>query len=190
MTLLRLFKMVLSIFLTVSIWNECAGQQSDFIVLKKKNKILKSYFSGSQIQFIANDAFYSGTISKVDKDSIFIIQYDIRKVPTNLGVYMMDTISALQYPVYFKEVTQIIKNRKGFDWGASGASLFGGGVLISAVGMATWLFTKQDSRYYAGTKLVGGAALAAAAGFVLLKSNKSTYAINRKVTLHYIPAKN
>lgn len=170
--------------------NIAVAQQSDFIVLKKHNKTIKSFFSDSRIELIANGQLYSGKISKVDKDSIFIIQYDIRRVPTNLGVFIPDTISSIQVPVHFKDVTQIVKNKKGFDWGASGASLLGGGTLITTVGLATWLFTKKDSRYYAGPKLIGGAAIAAGVGYALLKSNKSTYTINKNITLRYISAKN
>ncbi len=190
MKLRRLLNIWLPVIIVAFMCKDCAAQQSDFIVLRKHKKTLQSFFSGSNIELIANNQFYSGTISKIDKDSIFIMQYDIRRIPTNLGVYVIDTISALQYPVHFKEVTHIIKNSKGFDWGASGASLFGGGALITTVGLATWLFTKPDSRYYAGPKLVVGAAIAAAAGYILLKSNKSSYTINRKFTLQYLSAKN
>lgn len=168
----------------------CLAQQSDFIVLKKNNKTIQSFFSGTNARFVADGQLYSGNINRIEKDSIFITQYDIRRIPTNLGVYMIDTISALVYPVYFKKISQILKNKKGFDWGASGASLLGGGVLITTVGLATWLFTKKDSKYYAGPKLVAGSALAAVAGYVLLKSNKSVYTINKTFTLHYISAKN
>jgi hypothetical protein len=166
------------------------AQGSDFIILKKNNKTIKSFFSGANASFIADGQVYSGNINRIEKDSIFITQYDIRRIPTNLGIYMIDTISALVYPVNYKKISQVIKDKEGFDWGASGASLFGGGALITTVGLATWVFTKKDSRYYAGPKLVGGSALAALVGYVLLKSNKSTYTVNKKIMLQYISAKN
>jgi pyoverdine/dityrosine biosynthesis protein Dit1 len=170
--------------------NVCLAQQSDFIVLKKNNRTIKSFFGGTNAEFVADGQLYSGKINRIEKDSIFIIQYDIRRMPTNLGVNMIDTISALEYAVYFKKIILVSKDKKGFDWGASGASLFGGGALITTVGLATWLFTKKDSKYYAGPKLVAGSALAAVAGYILLKSNKSAYTINKNFTLHYISAKN
>lgn len=173
-----------------SITSNLFAQRSDFIVLKKNNKTLKSLFSGTNVSFVAEGQVYSGNINRIEKDSVFITQYDIRRLPTNLGVYMIDTISALVYPVYYKTISEVMKDKEGFDWGASGASLLGGGALITTVGLATWIFTKKDSRYYAGPKLVGGSALAALAGYILLKSNKSTYIINKKVTLQYISAKN
>ncbi|MEO7800792.1 MAG: hypothetical protein ABIR81_02270 [Ginsengibacter sp.] len=166
------------------------AQRSDFIVLKKHNKTIKSFFSGTNTSFIADGQFYSGSINRIEKDSIFITQYDIRRVPTNLGIYIIDTISALVYPVYYKKISQVMKDKEGFDWAASGTSLFGGGALLTTVGLATWALTKKDSRYYAGPKLVGGSALAALVGYILLKSNRSTYLVNKKVTLQYISAKN
>ncbi len=172
------------------ITSACLAQRSDFIVLQKNNRTIKSFFSGTNATFVADGQLYSGKIERIESDSIFIIQYDVRRVLTNLGIYMVDTISALKYPVSFHAVTQIMKDRKGFDWGASGASLFGGGALITTVGLVTWLFTKKDSKYYAGPKLVAGAALAALTGYILLNSNQSTYTINKKFTLHYISAKN
>ncbi len=168
----------------------CLSQPSDFIVLKKDTRTIKSFFAGSLIGFETDGGFYSGKITAVKKDSLFINQYDVRQVPTNLGVYVLDTVAVYRLKFNYKEIGKIEnQKRKGFNWAASGGSLLGGGILITAVGLGTWVFTKPGTQYHASPALVIGGAALAGTGYLLLKSNGNYYAIGKKYRLEYIKVK-
>ena len=163
--------------------------QNDFIILKKNDRTVKTLFAGSAVSFATSLRYYSGRIDYIEKDSIFLLEYDIRQVPTTLGVYMLDTIATYHSKIYYRDILKIGNPKKGFDLAASGGSLFGGGVLITTVGLGTWLFTKSGDRYHASPKLVIGAAILAGAGYAILKTGTSSYSIGKKYQLNYIRTK-
>lgn len=165
------------------------SQPSDFIVLKKNHRTVKSFFAGSNIVFKTGNGYYAGQITAVNKDSLFINQYDIRKLPTNLGVYIVDTVATYRLVFNYRDIIKIENFKKGFNWAGSGGSLFGGGILLTAVGLGTWIFTKPGTRYHASTTLVAGSAALAGVGYLLLRSNGSYYDIGKKYQLEYIKVK-
>lgn len=168
----------------------CFSQQSDFILLKKNQHTVKTFFAGSPISFETDRGFFSGKIRAIEKDSIYLIEYDIRQVPSRLGVFITDTISAYNFSFNYKEILQIEKEkRRGFDWSASGASLFGGGILLTTIGLATWVFTKPGTQYYASPYLVAGSAALAGIGYLLMRSRSGTAVIGKKYHLEYIRTK-
>lgn len=170
----------------------CIGlsQPSDFIILKKDQHTIKSFFAGSNIGFETNTGYYSGQVTSIKKDSLFINQYDIRRVPTNLGIYVLDTVATYRLAFNYREIIKVEnQTRKGFNGAASGGSLFGGGILITVVGLGTWVFTKPGTQYHASPVLVGAGAALAGIGYLLLKSNGSNYSIGKRYQLEYIKVK-
>jgi hypothetical protein len=179
------------LFLVSSIFcTACFSQPSDFIVLKKGQRTIKSFFAGSIIGFVTEKGSYSGKITSVKKDSLFIEEYDIRQIPTNLGVYMLDTVAIYRLGFNYKDVIKIEnQKRRGFNWANSGGSLLGGGVLITVVGLGTWIFAKPGTQYHASPALVIGGAALAGIGYLLLKSNSAYYSLGKKYQLEYIKVK-
>ena len=166
------------------------AQPSDILILKKNNRTLQTFFPGNEISFNTASDYYNGVIQSINHDSLFLIQYDVRQVPTNLGVYMLDTVAAYHFAINYKLITGFGKNRnKKFDWSASGGALLGGGILLTTVGLGTWLFTKPNTRYYASPYLVGGAALLGGIGYLLVKSNSKGLVLGKKYFLKYIQVK-
>jgi hypothetical protein len=166
------------------------SQASDFIVFKKNHRTVKSFFSGSPIDFQTAYRSYSGQITLVARDTIFVNEYDIRQVPTNLGVYVLDTIATYKVKVDYKEIIAIGTTAgKGFSMSASGASLLGGGILITTVGLGTWIFTKPGTQYHASPYLIAAGAAAAGLGYLLLRSKSVNSKIGKKYTLEYIKTK-
>lgn len=183
-------KIFIILFLASFITSKCLSQPSDFIVLKKNGKSIKSFFTGSNISFETDKGFYAGQISAIQKDSIFLTQYDIQQVLTRLGVTVLDTIAAYRLVFNYKEIINIgNQKRKGFNLSATGSSLFGGGILITAFGLGTWIFTKPGTEYHASPALVISAAALGGIGYLLLKSNGSVYSIGKKYQLEYIKVK-
>lgn len=76
-----------------------------------------------------------------------------------------------------------------FNWVGSGGALLGGGILLTTVGLGTWLFTKPNSRYYASPYLVGGAAVLGGIGYLLIKSGNKEMKLGKKYSLEYIRVK-
>jgi len=163
--------------------------QTDFIVLKKNDHTIKTLFAGSQVSFTTSLRNYSGRIDAVKKDSVYLLEYDVRQIPTNLGVYILDTVATYHTGIYYKDILKIHNERKGFNFAASGASLLGGGILLTTIGLGTWIFTKEGDQYHASPKLVIGSAVLAAAGYTLLKINGNNYPIGKKYHLQYIRTK-
>ncbi len=166
------------------------AQPSDLLILKKKLITIDTFFPGDEMNFATSRGYYNGIITSINNDSVFLIQYDVRQRPSNLGVYFLDTVATYRYGVNYREITAFSKDRsKKFNWQGSGGALFGGGILLTTVGMGTWLFSKPDTRYYASPYLVGGAALLGAIGYVLLRSGSKGLTLGKKYTLEYIRLK-
>ena len=175
-------------FLLLLFCNICFGQ-TDFIVLKKNDRTLKTLFAGSEVSFTTPLRYYSGRIDAVEKDSIYLLEYDVRQIPTNLGVYILDTVTTYRTGIYYRDILKIQNKRKGFNLAASGGSLLGGGILLTTIGLGTWIFTKSGDQYHASPKLVIGSAILGAAGYALLKMKGNNYPIGKKYQLQYIRTK-
>ena len=181
-------KNLLLSFLSLLFCNICFAQ-TDFILLKKNDRTLKTLFAGSEVSFITSLRYHSGRIDAVEKDSIYLLEYDVRQIPTNLGVYILDTVATYRTGIYYKDILKIQNKRKGFNLTASGGSLLGGGILLTTIGLGTWIFTKSGDQYHASPKLVMGSAILGAAGYGLLKMNGNNYPIGTKYQLQYIRTK-
>ena len=180
--------LVFSVIILCYMW--CSAQPSDILILKKNNRTVQTFFPGNEITFNTSSGYYSGIIKSINHDSLFLIYYDIRQIPTNLGVYVLDTVAVYPFAVNYTQITGFGKMRKNkFDWSGSGGALLGGGVLLTTVGLGTWIFTKPNTRYYASPYLVGGAALLGGIGYLLIKSGNKGMILGKKYSLEYIKVK-
>lgn len=167
----------------------CAAQ-NDLLILKKNNRTVKTYFPGTEMDFSTDTRYYEGEVTAIKRDSVFLVQYDIRHVYSpNLGVFVLDTVSEYHSVIAYKDIVSIGNNTKKFNWNASGAALFGGGVLLTTAGLVTWIFAKPNTRYYARPQLVIGAAVLGGIGYLLLKSGNKSMKLGKKYTLRYIKLK-
>jgi len=179
----------LFILLTAVFFVSSCAAQNDLLILKKNNRTVKSFYPGSEMDFSTNSRYYEAFVTSIEKDSVFLVQYDVRRVYTNLGVFVLDTVAQYHFGVNYHDIISFGKNRKNFDWNSSGAALFGGGVLLTTAGLVTWILAKPNTRYYARPQLVIGAAALAAVGYLLMKSGHKTMVLGKKYTLHYIKMK-
>ena len=162
------------------------AQRSDFLLLKKKDRVMKSYYSGSSISFGTASGNFSGIITAIHRDSVFFRQYDIRQMLSNLGVYILDTLAVYDMAFNYHDMLTIGKKQRGFNLAASGTALFGGGALLTTCGLITWLVTKPGTRYHASSGLVFGSAAFTGAGYLLMRSGNS-HKLGLKYFLEYIP---
>lgn len=183
-------KILFVLFLATFSFFSSKAQSSDLLILKKNNRTLQTFFPGNEIIFNTSTRSYDAVIQLINHDSLFLIQYDIRQVPTSLGIYILDTLGTYPFSINYKEITGFgTYGNKKFNWAGSGGALLGGGTLLTTVGLGTWLFTKPKTRYYSSPYLVGGAALLAGIGYLLAKSNGKKMVLGKKYTLEYIAVK-
>jgi hypothetical protein len=174
--------------IVVFLASSCVAQ-NDLLILKKNNRTVQSFFPGSEMDFSTNTRYYEAYVTSIEKDSVFLVQYDVRRVFTNLGVYVLDTVAQYHFGINYHDIISLAQKRKNFDWNSSGAALFGGGVLLTTAGLITWIFAKPNTRYYARPQLVIGAAALATVGYFLMKTGNNTRVLGKRYKLQYIKMK-
>ena len=162
------------------------AQPSDFIILKKKHKTVKIFYKGSQIEFVTNTGAYRNALIKdIKNDSIFLQEFLINRVPTSLGFYVIDTVGSFRYAYNFNQIYHFGQENKKFNVAGSGATLLGGGALITLASGVVYL---ADNKNFSPTLLAAGAGLAAVGYFLSKGSNKGITIGNKHYRLQYINA--
>ena len=179
---------ILFIAFSFSLSLQCKAQ-SDFLILKKNGKTVKSFYPGTEMTFYTGTHYHVGSVESIQRDSVYLIYYDVRTVMTTLGVYVLDTVATYPFSVAYRDITSFQKERKNFDWSSSGATLLGGGVLLSAAGLISWILTKPNTEYHASPQLIIGAAAIAVVGYFIMKNSNKNMKLGKKYTLLYIKIK-
>lgn len=180
------YHLMLFLFFILVRCEPASAQTSDFLVLKKNGRAVKSLFAGSLTEFTTESGGYAGRIESVAHDSITLLQYDVRQMPTHLGVYILDTVAIYRSTFNYRDIIFMgRRSNKGFNWSGSGGSLMGGGILLTTIGLGTWIFTKPGTKYHAPTGLIIGAAGLGGLGYVIMKGG-SGYKLGGKYTLEYV----
>ncbi len=164
--------------------------QSDMLVLKKNGKPFQKIFPGTSVAFFAYGKLFSGLVDVIEKDSVYLLQYDIRPVPTFARFYRYDTIATYRLKANWKDIKGFSQSvDRKFNWSGSGGALLGGGTLITVFGLGTWIFSKPNTQYYASPYLVGAAAVLAGAGYMLMRSGSKNLMLGKKYELQYVNIK-
>ena len=153
-------------------------QPSDFIILKKKDKTIRSYYAGTQIEFVTTSGAYrNALINKIVNDSIFLQEFLVRTVQTSLGFYITDTAGSFHYAYRYDEIGSIgPKQKKGFNVQGSGAALLGGGALLTVASGVVFL---ADREKFSPGLLIASVALAGI-GYWMTKSGSKGIVIGKK----------
>jgi hypothetical protein len=163
------------------------AQGSDIIALKKGNhRTLKTYFAGTQIQFITiAGTDVQGMIRKIEKDSLYINIYDSRPQYTIWGTSFWDTVSVSLYRYHYKEIREIMKPPQHFSFVRNGFIFIMGGFSYAFLHSVNALYLKEkiDPKTLAFS---GGSVLA---GLLLKKLHRNTIRIGKQHYLQYIPLK-
>ena len=149
---------------------------------------MTTFFPGNRIQFSTSGRQYDAYITTINKDSIFLVQYDIRYVPSNMGFNIVDTVGRYYFGIFYKDIVAFNKDKGSFVRG-SGGGLFGGGLVLTTAGLISWIFAEPNTRYYARPALVGAAAALTGIGYLMMISGGKEYRLGKKYTLNYINVK-
>ena len=157
---------------------------SDMVVLRnKQGHTIKSYFSGMPIDFgDRGGREVSGVVKKIDYDTIFIQQFDIRQAYNRWGTYVMDTVTTYLLKYHYNEISWIRKPSARLEFVRDGT--------IFMIGGTAYLLLHVINAAYLKEPVVGStvaiAAGVAVGGLVMKKLRKRKYTIGKKYSLVYI----
>jgi len=153
------------------------AQSSDFIILKKKNKTVKMFYTGTNIEFVTNTGAYrNAVITKIKNDSIFLKEYLINRIPTTLGFFVIDTMGSYHYEYNYKQIAHFGKVNKKFNVAGSGAALMGGGTLLT---LASGVVYVVDRKNFSSALMLSAIGLAGV-GYLMNKASGKGITIGKK----------
>ncbi|MCW3090299.1 MAG: hypothetical protein JWP81_1368 [Ferruginibacter sp.] len=171
------------IFLFLLISYHSFAQSSDVLLLKKHNKTIKRFFAGTDIEITTNTgAYINGNITKIKNDSLFLKVFVVQQVPTQLGVFVLDTVTTYYYKYHYNQIKAIGKAGRRFNLSASAASLMGGGTLLTIASGVVFLVDREK---FSPALLVASASLATI-GYVMAKTTGRGMMIGKKYSLVYL----
>lgn len=180
----------LIIFLfTILTWTELSAQvnASDMVLLRnKQGHTIKSYFSGMPIDFgDLNGREVTGVVRRIDHDTLFIQQYDIRQAYNQWGTYVMDTVTAYLLKYHYNEITWIRKPGSRLEFVRDGTIFIIGGTAYMLLHVINAAYLKQPVE--GSTMAIAGAV--ALSGVVMKKLRKGRYTIGKRYKMVYVDMK-
>lgn len=179
-------KMILPLLIVFSF--TATAQNADFIYLKKKNKTLQTIYAGQHISITTvSGAYITAFINGIKNDTLFLQEFVVNYIPTTIGTYIVDTAGSFRYKFHYNQIKAIGKKQKrGFNAKGSGASLFGGGVLLTVASGVIYLVDREK---FSAPLLIASAALGTL-GYLWASSGSDGIVIGKKYKLVYMDMSN
>lgn len=179
-------KLLLPILLLTSITS--FSQSADFIQLKKKNKLVATFYSGMNISFVAQSgANITAHINGIQNDTLYLQEFITQYLPTTFGGYIIDTIGSYRYKYHYNQVAVIgKKEKKNFNTRGSAGALFGGGLLLT---LASGVVYVADRKKFSLPLLLASVGLGTL-GYFWAKGGNSGMVIGKKYKLVYMSMSN
>jgi hypothetical protein len=164
------------------------AQNADFIYLKKKNKTIKTIYAGNQISITTvSGAYITALVNGIKNDTLYLQEFIVNYLPTTLGTYIKDTAGSYRYQFHYNQIKAIGKQQKrGFNARGSGASLFGGGLLLTVASAVVYLV---DREHFSAPLLIASAALGTL-GYFWARGGGDGITIGKKYKLVYMDMSN
>lgn len=166
------------------------GQSADFVVLKKKNKTIETFYSGTHISFTTGSgAFINALINGIKNDTLYLQEFIIRYQPTTIGTYIIDTLGSYHYKYHYNQVAAIGRKEKtNFNNRGSGAALLSGGIVLT---LASGVVYIADRSKFSLPLLLASAGLGTLGYFWAKgKKNGGAMIIGKKYRLLYMNMSN
>jgi hypothetical protein len=164
----------------------CAKAQqvdSDWLVLKKNGKTIKTYMPGARIDFLTtNKTPVSGVMYKLRNDTLYLIQFDIRMMPTKTGGILNDTITQKTNPYLIKHIGYITKQKESFRYIKNGTIFMIGGGAYAGLHLINAAILSDPVDW----KVVGIAGGVFAFGFLLKMLHKEEMTLGKKYKLETV----
>ncbi len=164
--------------------------QSDFIQLKKNNKVLELWFRGDNIYAqLKNGQWINAVIYKIKDDSLYLRPYIVQTYVNRLGLPFLDTTFYGLMTIHFSYLYAFPKKDESFSYVKNGLIfvLAGGGYLV----LNTINTLSDNDPLFASDNLpqLCIATGVLALGVVLGLTHKSTYIVGKKYHIEYISVK-
>lgn len=160
------------------------AQSADFIILKRGHHTARTFYAGGDIDMTTTSgAYIHAHINGIKHDSLFLQEFIIQYLPTTLGTYIIDTAGSYHYKFHYNQVKAIGKlEKKGFNTKGSGASLFGGGLVLTVASGVVYLV---DRKKFSAPLMIASAGLATV-GYFMAKGGGNALMIGKKYKLVYM----
>lgn len=174
------------------------SQQSDFIVLKKKNnRTLRTYYPGAFISAVThNDFEVNGFITAIRNDSLIIRQEELQLMASETGMGTVLDTFIYTIGIDYRQIKQF-NYQKNYSWGGRKGFvqvyvpklMIIGGIGFVVLEAVNTIHRKES--FNDGKKLgaMGIAAGIAAAGWLIESSKARAKKVGRKYKVVYIKAK-
>jgi hypothetical protein len=104
------------------------SQRGDILLLQKNHKTIRTWFTGSNIDFFTADHnAISASIDSVKNDTLYLGQYELRLKTNAYGTTIRDTIFKYNLLFGLSDIYSVPANRRG-------SNVLGSGVLFMAAG--------------------------------------------------------
>ena len=159
------------------------SQSADFILFKKKNRTIGSYYTGNNIGFTNKDGNYiEAKITDIKNDTLYLRQFIVQQVPTNFGVYILDTVGSYRYQYHYNQIKAIGRTGRKFNTSSSGAALMGGGIVLAIASAVVYV---ADRNKFSPQLLVASVGLGGI-GYLMTKFGGKGMIIGKKYSLVYV----
>jgi len=164
--------------------------QSDFIQLKKKDKVIQTWFKGNYIYTqLKNGQWINAVIYNIKDDSLYLRPYIVQTFINRLGFNFLDTTFYGLMAINANYLHAFPKKDEGFSYVKNGSifDIAGGGYLVLNI-----INTLSDNDPVFGADNVPKLSIATsvlALGIVLGLTHKSNYIIGKKYHIEYIYTK-
>jgi hypothetical protein len=168
--------------------NLFAYSQNDVLLLQRRGKNHKTYFTGRYIYIQTKQGNYAdGIITAIMKDSIYIRHFDIQRSFTDFGGIYFDTAFRYTTAIHYKDIGAIISNKDQSGRKNRGTLLMiaGGGVM--ALGAINGLYRGDAPRdWYKPSGYIVAGTLTGLGALLKYGGNPKT-PIGRKYSLKILP---
>jgi hypothetical protein len=179
----------LLILLTAFIFTSSFAQ-SDFIQLKKKDKVVQTWFKDNYITLqLDNGQWMEAVIFKIQDDSLYLRPYVLQIGYNRLGLTTLDTLYYGLMTIHVNRIKAFPKTDESFAYVKNGLifKIAGGGyLLLNAIN------TLSDHDDFFASDNIPKISIAAGVltiGIVLGLTHKTSYEVGKKYHIEYISAK-
>ncbi|MEO7263630.1 MAG: hypothetical protein ABIW38_01900 [Ferruginibacter sp.] len=154
------------------------AQTSDVLVLKKGSKSIARYYSGTHISFTTNNGAYrDAEITQIKNDSIYLQEFLVRRLPTTLGFYILDTAGSFRFVYHYNQIKNMgPAGNKNFNVSGSGAALLGGGLLLTLASGVVYVADREKF----SPALLGAALGLGTVGYLMSKAGSKGIIIGKR----------
>ncbi len=164
-----------------------ASAQKDFIVLKKNDRVIATYFTGLVFNFqLTNKQWMTGYLRKIGDDTLVIKPFVLHIVPGLFGMPMQDTTYLPDMKLTVANIYAVPRLKNSFGYIKDGTLFQIGGGGYMALNVVNNLADKQPLFSADNSRRLGIAAGVLAIGTVLHITRKSYLKLGKKYTLEYV----